>query len=145
MFIKSNSKKSSKIFTILAFIGLLFILTGTVTAYIANEEGLASRLGGFGAGMGCSLIFVSTISLIINGRKSEQQLKKEQNQIDERFIRIREKASFGSFFVSIFSMLVAIITFLCLNNMPACFITIVLLFIHIISYSLFIFRYNKIL
>lgn len=86
--------------------------------------------------MGC----VGMVSL---KRKPEDIRQQEINEKDERFIKIREKSAYATFYVTMIGLSVVELVFAWLEYLIPCFIIIGLMAVHIISYFVFLYRYNR--
>jgi len=143
MKIKSGLKKSKKLFTYLVGLGLLLMAAGAVLGGFMKDDSLGSRIIGFGAGFGSAIVAVAAVNLILLRRNPDARREQEINEKDERHINIRERSAYNTFFVTTFSLFAAAFVFMCLDYWVSCFITIGLLFIHCISYFVFLHHNSK--
>ena len=132
-------KKTVTNYTLIICVGLVLIGSGSVM----QNLGIESHIMGFTAGAGCALVGLGAIGLIIlhfHPKSVEQQ--KIDNK-DERNIKIREKSAYGAYAITSIAMGVAILVFVALNNMEACFIITMVLAVHTLSYLILMFVNNK--
>ena len=140
---KSGLKKSRKYFILLICLGLVLVAAGSVFEYVLEDNKTGGRLINFGAGFFVSIIAVASVNLIIMKRNPDAEKEHEINEKDERHIKIREKSAYSVFYVTMFSLLAAIITFVFLGSWTGFFITFGVMMVHCISFLLFLHRYNK--
>ncbi len=132
-------KKSKKIYLALIGIGFLFVIGGVISIFFEIDN----RFLSFFSGLGCALVGIAFMNLFLFAKKPQIIKQQEINQNDERFIKIREKSAYATFFTTMFGLVVVEFIFLWLDYSIPCFIVIVLMFVHIISLFLFMFYNSK--
>jgi uncharacterized membrane protein len=143
MNIKSGAKKSNRLFILFICMGAVLMIAGAVAGYYTQDNDLGGRIFGFGAGFGSAVVAVGSVSLILARRKPNAERQREIDEKDERNIKIRERSAYGTYFVTMFSLSIATFVFVCLGSWLACLIALGLLFIHCISYLMFIYLNGK--
>ena len=83
----------------------------------------------FVSGIGCAWVGLGVIGIFVKRLKPESVKKMEIDQKDERNIQIREKSGY--------------VTFLILDNNLACILTIGVMAIHLLSFFIALFFYEK--
>ena len=135
-------KLNNKLFIFLAALGIALAAAGFIVGSLTENDELSGRLIGFGSGFGISIFVVAIVNLVKLKRNPNIAKEQEINAKDERQIKISEKSALGSFFITIFSLLSAIIVYVFLGFYVPLWITIGLLLIHVISYLIFL-RHNR--
>lgn len=140
-------KKSKKLYMFLVCFGMLLIaavtLIGFVTEYNAEQNTLSSRLIGFGSGFGSAFVAAGSIGLILMRKKPEDVRQQKIDENDERNIRIREKSAYGTYFITIFSLMAVGMVFVLLDYIIPAYIIIGVMAINVFSYFVFIYHNNK--
>lgn len=139
MLVKSSAKRGKKFYFVIITIGLVLMAAGALAGY----EGFDGRLIGFGSGLGSAAAALGAVGLITLRRSPEDQRRQEINARDERFVRIREKAAYSTFYVTLIGLAVVELILVALNLLTACFILIGLMAVHVVSYFVFLYRYNE--
>lgn len=142
---KTCAKKTSKCFIVLICIGIVLMVVGGIAAYYIKESALGSRILGFGAGFGSAIFAVGVVSHVVARLKPDAARQQHISEKDERLIRIREKSAYGTYFVTLFALAIATFVFMCFDMWMACAMAIVVMFVHCISYFVFLYRNNKVL
>lgn len=132
-------KKKKRNYMLIVALGLVLMLSGILVEYFVGE----SRYLGFASGFGAAMIGVGIMNLFLITRKPEVIKQQEINQKDERFVKIREKSAYATFFVTLFSMAAVEMIFLFMDFLIPCFIIIGLMAFHVISFFVSIYHYNK--
>lgn len=137
---KSIFKKSERVFMLLVIIGLLMLAAGSLLR--GNE--VNNRLFEFFGGVGGAIVAIGSVSLIrlrVNPKSVKEQ---EISDKDERNIKIREKSAYSSFFVTLIALSITELVFVVLDNVMACFVTTIVMGVHVLSYLLLLhFNNNK--
>jgi len=97
----------------------------------------------FLAGIGCAWVGIGVIGIFIKRLKPEYIKKQEIQQKDERNIQIREKSGYASWLVTLFSLMILELVFLIIDNDVACMLTIGVMAVHIASFFVALFYYDK--
>jgi uncharacterized membrane protein len=136
-------KSNNKLFIFLIVLGIALAAAGFIAGSLTEDDELSSRLIGFGSGFSISIFAVAIVNLVI--LKINPNIAKEQeiNAKDERQIKISEKSALSTFFITIFSLLAAIIVYVFLGFYVPLWITIGLLLIHTISFLIFLHHNRK--
>jgi len=132
-------KKKKGYYILIVALGMVLMLSGILVEYLVGE----SRYLGFASGFGAAMIGVGVMNLFLIIRKPEVIKQQEINQKDERFVKIREKSAYTTFFITLFGMAAVEMIFLFMDYMIPCFIIIGLMAVHVISLFVFIYHYNK--
>ncbi|MDD3315346.1 MAG: DUF2178 domain-containing protein [Syntrophaceticus sp.] len=132
-------KKKKGYYILIVALGMVLMLSGILVEYLVGE----SRYLGFASGFGAAMIGVGVMNLFLITRKPEVIKQQEINQKDERFVKIREKSAYTTFFITLFGMAAVEMIFLFMDYMIPCFIIIGLMAVHVISLFVFIYHYNK--
>ena len=132
-------KKKKGYYILIVALGMVLMLSGILVEYLVGE----SRYLGFASGFGAAMIGVGVMNLFLITRKPEVIKQQEINQKDERFVKIREKSAYTTFFVTLFGMVAVEMIFLFMDYMIPCFIVIGLMAVHVISLFVSIYHYNK--
>lgn len=138
-------KKQPK--TYIFYMGIAIFTIGILLRFLVPEATGALRslpfvLTGFGAGIvgvGIANLFRKRI-LEKNPEKAKEY---EIAEKDERNVRLREKAGYATWYITLFVLAVLALTFIVLDYSVACWLTIGALFTHIFSLIVFIAIYNK--
>ncbi len=105
-------------------------------------QSLSFVLIGFGSG----IIGVGIASLWRQRTLKDHPEKVKQMEIDEkdeRNVRLREKAGYATWYVTMFVLAALSMAFVVMDLAIACWLTLGALFVHIISFFVCIGRYNK--
>ena len=127
--------------------GILLFCAGIALRYIFPEAGgvlesLPHILSGFGAGiMGVGVIFLFRKRRIEADPEKAKQFEIDEN--DERNIRLKEKAGYAAWHITLFALAALSLTFLILDDRAACLLSLGVLLIHKISLVIFTYAYNK--
>lgn len=132
-----QSKKTYLIFTV---IGFVLMATGFIAEWYFKSD---SHILGFCAGAGSALTALGAVGFILIKRKPVDPRQQSINENDERNIKIREVSAYGTYFVTLFALVAAIVVFLVLDYNVPCYITIGVMYIHVISYFFFLHRNSK--
>lgn len=132
-------KKKKGNYILIVALGMVLMLSGILVEYFVGE----SRYLGFASGFGAAMIGVGVMNLFLITRKPEVIKQQEINEKDERFVKIREKSAYTTFFVTLFGMVAVEMIFLFMDYMIPCFIVIGLMAVHVISLFVSIYHYNK--
>lgn len=132
-------KQTKKFYIFLVCFGLLLLAGGI----IAEALDFDNRLLGFGSGLGCAAIALGVVGMVSLKRKPADARQHAINENDERFIKIREKSAYGTFFVTMISLSVVELVFVWLDYLIPCYIIIGLMAIHVFSYFIFLYLNNK--
>ena len=132
-------KKTERAYMIMISVGLLLIGAGS----LLKELDTFSHLFEFGGGFGAALIGVSTIGIIRLRRNPKSTKQQEIEETDERNIKIREKSAYSTFFITLLTLLAAVIVFVALGNVMACIIINIFMAVHVLSYLLLLHINNK--
>jgi len=126
-------------FSIFLCVGMLLNGAGT----IAGLNGYQTSLAGFSSGAGCALIITGVIGMAVlkKSRGAEKQLEIDTN--DERNVKIREKSAYSAFFITLFALTAAAVYFTAIENLDACFIIVILMAVHVLSYLIHLWLNNR--
>ena len=105
-------------------------------------QSLSFVLIGFGSGIigvGIATLFRQRI-LMEHPEKAKQQ---EIDEKDERNVRLREKAGYATWYITMFVLAALSMAFVVMNLAIACWLTLGALFVHIISFFVCIGSYSK--
>ena len=97
----------------------------------------------FIAGIGCAWVGLGVIGIFIKRLKPESVKKMKIDQKDERNIQIREKSGYVAFLITLFTLMLLEFTFLVLDNDLACILTIGVMAVHLVSFFIGLFYYDK--
>ena len=132
---------------IVFYLGIGIFAAGLLLTHLLADAGGALQtfpfvLTGFGAGItGVGVVNLFRIRRLKNDPEKVRQY--EISEKDERSVRIREKAGYATWYVTIFILAVLSMTFLVLDDDLACWLTLGALSIHCIVYFIYIGIYNK--
>lgn len=125
---------------------IVFVIAILLKVLMPDAEGPLESLPYVLSGFGSGIIGVGVVC-IIRKRKIEQDPEKaKQYEIaekDERNIKLREKAGYASWYISLFTMAILSMVFVIFDYKMACWLTMGALFIHVISLFVFIAIYDK--
>jgi len=133
----------SKIRSYILYVGIAVFAVGLVMLYFFNDTGgtmesLSSVLTGIGAGwVGVGAVFM------VRSRNPERAKEIEVADKDERNIRIREKAGFIMWFVSLIMIAAMMLTFRILDDMLPFWLCMGVFWIHIICYFVLMSVFKK--
>lgn len=138
-------KKQPK--TYLFYMGIIvFVISILLKVLMPDAEGPLEALPYVLSGFGSGIIGVGVVS-IIRKRKIKQNPEKaklyEIAEKDERNIKLREKAGYASWHITLFLLAILSMAFVIFDYKMACWLTIGALFIHVISLFIFIAIYDK--
>jgi len=136
-------KSNNKLFIFLIALGIALVAAGFIAGSLTEDDELSSRLIGFGSGFSISIFAVAIVNLVKLKRNPNIVKEQEINAKDERQIKISEKSALSTFFITIFSLLAAIIVYLFLGFYVPLWITIGLLLIHTTSFLIFLHHNRK--
>jgi uncharacterized membrane protein len=136
---KSLVKKTGRTYTIFACLGVLLMIAGGY----AKKHGFDNRFLDFGAGLGVVAAILGSVGMILFRKNPHGEFQQKIEENDERNIKIREKAAYSTFFVTLSGLSVVEIVFLYLDYMIPCFIVLGLMSIHVASYFLFMYQNDK--
>ena len=109
----------------------------------AKHLGVDPAACGFLSGLGCSWAGLGVVILILLRLKPGYAKKYEIDQNDERNIQIRDKASYITFFATLFSLLALVVIFIATENIFGGILTICAMVIQLASYIIARFYYDK--
>ena len=130
---------NTKLATAMPVIGFLLL----TASFLAKNLGASPIACEFMAGIGSAWIGLGVIGVFIKRQKPEYARKMEINQKDERNIQIREKSGYVSYLVTLFTLAILEFVFLLTDNEFACILTIGAMAVHIVSFFIALFYYNK--
>jgi uncharacterized membrane protein len=124
----------------------LFALGLLLTALLAEREGalavLPHVLVGFGAGItGVGVVNLFRLKLIMKDPEKARQLEIEEK--DERNIRLREKAGYATWYLTLFTLAALSLTLLILDYKTACLLAFGVLLTHAAALFIWIYVYNE--
>lgn len=125
---------------------LIFVIAILLIILMPNAEGPLGVLPYVLCGFGLGIIGVSVVCTIRMRKIKQDPKKARQYEIaekDERNIRLREKAGYASWIISLFVMAILSMVFIIFDYKIACLLAIIALFIHVISLFVFIAIYDK--
>ncbi|MCL2834421.1 MAG: hypothetical protein FWD78_14715 [Treponema sp.] len=138
-------KKQAK--SLLLFIGIAVLAAGLLTAaFFPDANGVMRHLPAVLIGFGVGLIVPGAIFMVmLKGTKKnpEKARQLEIDEKDERNIRLREKAGFTAWFITLFVIVVLLLTFLLIDNETGKWLALAALFIHVASYRIFYVIYKN--
>jgi len=130
---------NTKLAAIMPAIGFLLL----AASFLAKHLGVNLIATCFLAGFGSAWIGLGVIGIFIKRLNPEYLKKQEINQKDERNIQIREKSGYITFLVTLFSLAILEFVFLLTDHDFACVLTIGAMSIHIASFFIALFYYDK--
>ena len=130
---------NTKLASAMPIIGFLLLAASILMKHIGTNI-IATC---FVSGIGCAWVGLGVIGIFIKRLKPEAVKKMEIDQKDERNIQIREKSGYVSFLITLFSLMLLEFTFLILDNDFACILTIGVMAIHLLSFFIAQFYYDK--
>jgi uncharacterized membrane protein len=119
--------------------GWALMAGGTVAGSIGRDEIVWSFILGLGVG----LVAVGVVSMFVAWKNPKYKKQQEINMKDERNIQIRGKAGYGTFVITMFTLLALAIAMLALEQFVACALTICALVIHTLSFFTALFYYGR--
>lgn len=125
---------------------LIFVIAILLIILMPNAEGPLGVLPYVLCGFGLGIIWVGVVCTIRMRKIKQDPKKARQYEIaekDERNIRLREKAGYASWIISLFVMAILSMVFIIFDYKIACLLAIIALFIHVISLFVFIAIYDK--
>ncbi len=139
-----NKNVTAAVALIIGVITFIFAYSiDTFMPELANEIGeLKWILVGIASGI---MGYAASVLLTFRMYKKNTQLAKQAkiNENDERFLAIRKTATYYSWFITLFSLIIMTLIFTVLNLKVAVWITIAVLFLHIISACVLIVKFDK--
>lgn len=126
------------------YMGILIFVIGLLLKFLIPETNGSwqSVITGFGAGIvGVGIAGIFRQKMIEKDPKKAKQY--EIAEKDERNIRLREKAGYATWYITLFMLGILSLVFVMLDYKLQSFLTIGVLFIHIISLFVYIIIYNK--
>lgn len=125
---------------------LIFVIAILLIILMPNAEGPLGVLPYVLCGFGLGIIGVGVVCTIRMRKIKQDPKKARQYEIaekDERNIRLREKAGYASWIITLFVMAILSMVFIIFDYKIACLLAIIALFIHVISLFVFIAIYDK--
>ncbi len=139
-------KKLSKFYG-LFFIGLILLVGGLLLKFfIPTPEGMIFGFTFIMIGLGAGLIGACVAKILMERMLYKDPILAKQyeiNEKDERNIRLREKAGYASWYSTILMLAVIALIFLLLDYLVATFILIGVLLVHLLSFFVYVYVYNK--
>ena len=136
---KALFKKTERAYMIIVCIGLLLIGAGCLMRSLDIYHNLFEFSGGFGA----ALIGIGSVGIICLRKKPKSLKQQEVEETDERNVKIREKSAYSTFFVTLLTLVAAVIVFVALGSVVACIIVNIFMAVHVLSYLLLLHINNK--
>lgn len=130
---------SSRLCLLLLAVGVILNAAGVLT----HAPGRSSRIAEFGAGLGSGAIILGCIGMIRLRKKPYDPRRAEIDKNDERLVKIRETSAQGTFYVTLIALNAAVLAFLFLDQIVACFITLGVMAVHVMCYFIMLIYYNK--
>lgn len=138
-------KKSTGSWVFFAGIAL-FIIGVLMGILIPDAQGIMKTMPFVFIGFGAGIIAVGVVNIFNDRMRKKDTGKYREYEIaekDERNIRLREKAGYATWFVTLFVLAALVLTLVILQQYLACYLAIGALFIHVISQLVAINAYNK--
>lgn len=138
-------KKRPKVY--IFYMGIAIFAVGMLLKFLLPEASramltLPAVLTGFGAGIvGVGVANILRIKRIENNPEKAREY--EIAEKDERNIRVRERAGYAAWHVTLFILGILMLTFVFLDDYVACWFVLGALFIHIAGLFVSITIYNK--
>jgi len=130
---------NTKFASTMPVIGFLLL----AASFLMEHLGVNLIAACFVSGIGCAWVGLGVIGVFVNRLKPESVKKMEIDQKDERNIQIREKSGYVTFLITLFALMLLEFTFLILDNDLACMLTIGVMAIHLLSFFIALFYYDK--
>jgi uncharacterized membrane protein len=111
--------------------------------FVARQLGYAQNALDFAMGIGCGFILVGAISMAVKLRNPKYAKQADVEQRDERNVMLNGKAGYVTFFTTLFALVAMAIVFLAINNETACYITLALLAIHMLTFLIALTYFKK--
>ena len=133
--------------TYIFYMGMFIFGIGMLLKFIIPDvdgalQAMPFVLTGFGAGIiGVGVVNLFRKKIIENNPQKAKQY--EIAEKDERNIILREKAGLATWYITLFTLAIIILTFVILDYKIASFVALGGLFIHIISLFVYINIFNK--
>lgn len=138
-------KKQPKIYVF--YLGIAIFAGGMLLKFLfPAAKGAMLSLPFVLTGFGSGIIGVGVVNILRKRRIENNPAKAREYEIaekDERNIRLREKAGYAAWHITIVVLAILPLAFLVMDNFVACWFALGALFIHIASLFTFIFIYNK--
>ena len=129
------------------YAGIFIFAAGLLAGQIINTNNRLIIVASYAlTGFGCGLTLVGVGGILLKRFKSKNpQIAREYEiaEKDERNIRIREKSGYAVWYTTTFALVAAALSFVILEYKIPAFITMGVLFIHIIGIMIFIRIYCK--
>lgn len=139
-------KKQSKFYGLL-FIGFLLLVAGLLLKFFTpTDEGMVFGLTFIMVGLGAGLVGAVGAKVFMERILHRDPVLAKQyeiNEKDERNIRLREKAGYASWYSTLLMLSLVALIFLLLDYMVATFILIGVLLVHLLSFFVYVYVYNK--
>jgi len=113
------------------------------SSFLLKHLGVNMIAACFLAGFGSAWIGLGVIGVFMKRLNPEYLKKQEINKKDERNVQIREKSGYITFLITSFSFAVLEFVFLLTDNNIACVLAIGAMAIHIASFFIALFYYDK--
>lgn len=132
-------KHTKRSYILLLFVGAVLVAAGVIATWL----GFGSRLLSFGMGLGTASMGLGAVGLIALRAKPEDARQREIDDKDERYVKIREKSAYSTFFVTLAGLCAVVLAFVLLDYLIPCYFVIGLMALHIASYLGILAHHNK--
>lgn len=133
--------------TYILYLGLAALLGGVLLKVFLNTpEGALLRLPYILSGFGTGLTAVGLVNLYrikLSKGNPEKAKMYEIAEKDERNIRLREKAGYSVWYITLFALAVLSLSLVVLDYITAALISLAVLFLHTLSFFILIAVYSK--
>lgn len=129
------------------YVGIVIFAIGLLLNFIvAESDGISQSLTSVLIGLGAGITGGGVAGILLKKTLKNNPEKVKEYEIaekDERNVRLREKAGYSAWYISVFMLAILSLIFLIFDYKLPCFITIGALFVQILSLFVFIYIYNK--
>ncbi|MFA6648117.1 MAG: hypothetical protein WCS32_05715 [Candidatus Izemoplasmatales bacterium] len=129
------------------YMGIAVFVIGVLLKLVLPEnEGIQDTLLGVLSGFGGGIIGVGVVNILLKKlleKNPEKAKQYEINEKDERNITLREKSGYATWYSTLFILSAVSMTFVILDYMVAGFVAIGAMFLHIISFFIYLSVYNR--
>ncbi len=129
------------------YLGIVIFAVGMLLQFLFPEaEGAMQSLPLVLTGFGAGIIGVGVANILRKRNIDSHPEKARQYEIaekDERNVRLREKAGYATWYVTLFVLAILSMVLVVLNQYLACFLALGALLIHVIGWFVFMYIYSK--
>lgn len=132
-------KKSKGFYLAIFIMAGILLVASVLLSFLWKDSTVFSYI----SGMSCGIFAVGIIkqTTLKNDPKKRKELEISEN--DERYIMIRQKSAYVTFSITLLALIISEIILVILNYYVALIIVIAIMFVHIFSFLIALYYYNK--